>query len=95
MKTQANGSNIFKVLSDDSKLKIVEFLLKKQNGSTCSDISSFIGRDISTTFRHVESLRKARIITTEKKSKFLICHLNNKEKIREFFDLSEKVAKGG
>jgi DNA-binding transcriptional ArsR family regulator len=89
MSIQANG--LFKILSDDSKLKIVEFLIRRDNGSTCSDISSHIAKDLSTTFRHVEALRKANIVKTKKDGKFLVCYINNKERMEELFHLSKKI----
>ncbi|MFH1630783.1 MAG: winged helix-turn-helix domain-containing protein [Candidatus Aenigmatarchaeota archaeon] len=88
MKKQAN--DLFKLLSDDSKLRIVKFLLENEGGS-CSDLSSFINKDLSTTFRHIENLRKNKLVTTKKQGRYLLCSIKNKEALRNLLSMSKEI----
>ncbi len=77
-----------KALSDGTRLKIVEFV-RKHNNRSCCDIARYIERDKSTTCRQIEILRKAGILGTKKKGKFVVCKVKKPERIGKLFRLLE------
>lgn len=73
----------FKALGDPIRIKIIDFLLNKKDCACICELANFLKRDQSVIFRHIELLKDAGIIKTEKEKKFLICCINNKRKIRK------------
>lgn len=79
-------SNLFKIIGDETRLKIINFLITHKK-SVCCDIAKHIKKDTSTTFRHIKILEKANLIKAKKQGKFLVCSLENEEKVRKLFDI--------
>ncbi|MGO4938084.1 ArsR/SmtB family transcription factor [Fundicoccus sp. Sow4_H7] len=77
-------ANIFKVLGDLNRVKIVE-LLMNYDRLCVYEISQFIGASVATTSHHLITLRKNDIITSEKIGKHVIYSLQN-EKISILFE---------
>jgi ArsR family transcriptional regulator len=77
-------SKFFKALSDPIRLKIVRYLLSGKECTCTCDLTKLIKRDQSVIFRHIQILKDAGIITTEKKACFLTCRLKNKKHIRKY-----------
>lgn len=77
-------ANIFKVLGDLNRVKIVE-LLMDYDRLCVYEISQFIGASVATTSHHLITLRKNDIITSEKIGKHVIYSLQN-EKISILFE---------
>ena len=81
MKDVEKKSGFFKALSDPIRLKIIDYLLKKQSPTCICELSEEIQRDQSVIFRHVQLLVQSGIIHAEKENKFLMCTIKDKEKI--------------
>ncbi len=66
-------AKIFKALGHPTRLKMVDFLRK---GESCvCDLQEIIGDDISTISRHLNVLREAKIISSEKRKTFMFYRL--------------------
>lgn len=79
-------SKFFKALSDPIRLKIVEHLLNEKQYTCTCNLTKLIKRDQSVIFRHIQILKDAGIITTEKKACFLMCCLKNKKQVRKYLE---------
>lgn len=79
-------SRFYKALGEPIRLKIIDYLLNKKDCACICDLTKLIKRDQSVIFRHVQVLKDAGIITTEKKACFLMCCLKDKKKIRKYME---------
>ncbi|MBU0665737.1 MAG: ArsR family transcriptional regulator [Nanoarchaeota archaeon] len=87
MKNLKEKSLFFKALSHPIRIKIIEYLLKKDDCNCICHISKKIKKDQSVAFRHIQILKAADIITTCKQDKFLACKIKNKERIRKLLHI--------
>ncbi len=71
---------VFKSLSCDSKVKILELLLK-DNHDCSNSLSKKIKLDPSTVSRHLKELTNAGLIKMQKKGKSIECVVLNKKKV--------------
>ena len=72
---------VFKALSCDSKIKILEILLK--DNKACNKIlSKKLKLDPSTVSRHLKELRDAKLISMQKKGKNIQCIVLNSKKVK-------------
>jgi len=55
MRNIKEKSKFFKALGDQVRLKIVDYLMKKDDTICICDLSSIIKKDPSVTFRHVRA----------------------------------------
>lgn len=69
-------ANIFKVLGDLNRVKIVELLINYDR-LCVYEISQFIGASVATTSHHLITLRKNDVINSEKVGKHVIYSLEN------------------
>ncbi|MCD5002400.1 helix-turn-helix transcriptional regulator [Enterococcus saccharolyticus] len=69
-------SKIFKILSDENRLKIVFSLLNEAELCVC-DLATIIQATIATTSHHLQVLRKAGIVDSKKKGKLVYYSMNN------------------
>lgn len=81
---------IFGALAENSRIAIAKLLLKKKN-ATCCEIAKAIGKDSSTTFRHLEILERAKIIKTEKEGRKLVCSIYNPIQLKKILLAAEKI----
>jgi len=81
MKKIEAKSKFFKALGDQIRLQIIDYLMRKDSTACICDLSKVIKRDPSVTFRHVQLLKDAGIIKTQKDNKFLMCKIKDKIKI--------------
>lgn len=87
MKNLERKSIIFKALGEPVRLKIVNILLKK-DGCTCiCELSKLLKKDQSVIFRHVGILKNAGVVDTCKESRFLMCSIEKKEKIKKIMEV--------
>jgi len=83
MKNIETKSKFFKALGDQVRLEIINYLMKKRAPICICNLSKVIKRDPSVIFRHVQLLKDAGIIETQKDNKFLMCKIKDKIKIEE------------
>ncbi len=85
---------VFKALSCDSKIKILEMLLKKDND--CSFvISDKTGLSPSTVSRHLKELKDANLIEMKKNGKNTECIVLNKKKVSLLLNTAKEIEKRG
>ncbi|MBN1786262.1 MAG: winged helix-turn-helix transcriptional regulator [Candidatus Methanofastidiosa archaeon] len=76
---ERNAAEIFKALSDENRLKILEFLV---NGERCvCEIFPHIGSSQSNVSQHLKVLRNAGLIDFRKNGKKIIYYLTSPEVI--------------
>lgn len=83
MKNTGGKSKFFKALGEPIRLRIVNYLMKQDSGVCLRHLSKVIKRDHSVIYRHVQLLKDAGIIETQKENKFLMCKIKDKNKIEE------------
>ncbi len=82
-------NDLFELLADDSRKKILN-LLSKKDKVVCCDISRAIKRDVSTTTRHIALLRQFNLIKTKRIGKFIVCSLKNKKDYGNLMKLNRR-----
>ncbi len=81
---------VFKALSCDSKLKILEIMLK--DGKNCNNrLARKMKLDPSTVSRHLKELRDAKLIAMQKKGKNIECIVLNKKKVELLLNTAKKI----
>jgi ArsR family transcriptional regulator len=83
MKNIEEKTQFYKALADPIRLKIIDILLNKKACTCCCELTKNIKRDQSVIFRHIQVLKDAGIINTEKKDRFLMCCLKDKDMIEK------------
>lgn len=86
MKTIEEKAYFYKALGEPIRLKIINLLLKTDKCICICELSKAIKRDQSVIFRHIQVLKTAKIITTNKDSKFLMCCIKDKTKIKKLIE---------
>lgn len=81
---------LFKVLSDPTRMKILDYIKNNPN-SVCCDIAKHIRKDASTTCRHIEALKAVGLIETRKNGKYLSCSLKNPKKIENLMKIADSL----
>ncbi|HEU5187607.1 MAG TPA: metalloregulator ArsR/SmtB family transcription factor [Candidatus Saccharimonadales bacterium] len=97
-------TKIFKALSDENRIKILEYIQKKRSEpckSTCepdgvcaSDLAELLGITAATTSHHIKELVNAGLITAHKQGRWVYCRLNEKAFSQAIWFLS-KLGKEG
>lgn len=88
MQDKTSNIKIFKALSDENRLKIIEHIQASSSqackDTTCnpedaciSNLANSLGITSATTSHHVKELINAGIITTTKKGRWVYCRINN------------------
>lgn len=84
---------LFKALSSEIRLRIVEILLEKDSTICYCDFVERLGKDRSVIYRHFKKLESAGLIETVKDGKKLKGRLKNSEYIAKLLDYAKKVDK--
>jgi DNA-binding transcriptional ArsR family regulator len=79
-------SRFFSAMGDPIRLKLITFMLERQACVCICQLAEHVKRDQSVVFRHVQILRDAGIVSTNKKDKFLMCCIKNKARIRKYME---------
>ena len=95
MKKIEEKAKFYKALGEPIRLKIIEYLLNKKECVCICDFSKLLKRDQSVIFRHVQILKDAGILSTNKEAKFLMCCLKNEEMIRRLLSTIEIMKQKG
>ncbi|MBU0628168.1 MAG: metalloregulator ArsR/SmtB family transcription factor [Nanoarchaeota archaeon] len=83
--TSEQKSKLFSALGDQTRLKIIEYLIKNNCKCICH-IAKYVKKDQSTVFRHIEILKNAGLIETRKQDKFLFCSIKDQEKLKRLME---------
>ena len=81
---------VFKALSCDSKIKILEILLKDSKACNKS-LSKKLKLDPSTVSRHLKELRNAKLISMQKKGKNIQCVVFNSRKVKLLLNTAKQL----
>lgn len=81
---------LFKVLSDNTRLSILEYVRKNPN-SVCCDIAKHIKKDASTTCRHIEIMKKAGLVETKRSGKYTACSLKDAAKTNRLMETAKSI----
>ena len=81
MKNLEEKSKLHKALGEPIRLKIIDYILKKGHCACICELSKLLKKDQSVIFRHIQVLKDAGILHTNKEAKYLICCIRNKDKI--------------
>jgi DNA-binding transcriptional ArsR family regulator len=79
---------VFKALSDDNRLKILDHISTKKETKSCcegacvKDLAEYLGVSMATVSHHIKELVNAGLIETRKDGKWVYCCVN-KEAIKE------------
>lgn len=84
-------ANIFKILGDLNRIKIVE-LLAHYNKLCVYEISQFIDASVATTSHHLITLRKSGVITSEKHGKRVVYALDNQD-VLNLLEVAKNISK--
>ncbi len=82
---------VFKALSDPTRRKILEIL--KQEDMTVTQISAHFSVSGATLSHHLDLLKQARLVVSERKGQFLVYSLNTsvvEQVLRMFLDIFER-----
>lgn len=85
-------ANIFKILGDLNRIKIVE-LLAHYNKLCVYEISQFIDASVATTSHHLITLRNSGVITSEKYGKRVVYALDNQD-VLDLLEVAKHIGKG-
>ncbi|PIZ52440.1 hypothetical protein COY27_00400 [Candidatus Woesearchaeota archaeon CG_4_10_14_0_2_um_filter_33_13] len=86
MNTLNEKSCFYKALGDPIRLRIIEFLLNEKKCTCICHLSKHLNRDQSVIFRHVQVLKSVGILNTIKESKYLMCCIKDKDKLRKMLE---------
>ena len=81
MKKIEEKSRFYKALGEPTRLKIIEYLIKKGQCICICKLSKLLKRDQSVIFRHICILKEAGILNTHKEAKYLMCCIKNKDRL--------------
>ncbi len=85
-------ARFFSALGSKSRLEIVLELLEDSKCHT--DLSSCIGKDVSTVWRHVKVLEDAGIVRSLKLGKTVVVEVVDPASTRALLDLAQKIISG-
>jgi len=75
-------ARLYHALGEPTRLRILLHLLGKKEPLCICHLSRHLGKDQSVVFRHIQLLREAGLVLTQKQGPFLYCRLKNNLKIR-------------
>ena len=79
-------SKVFRALGEPNRLRIIEYLLKKGKCTCVCELSRLLKRDQSVVFRHIQILKDAGIVSTDKKAQFLACCIKDRAKVKQYLE---------
>ncbi|MBW2976967.1 metalloregulator ArsR/SmtB family transcription factor [Candidatus Woesearchaeota archaeon] len=83
MKNLEEKSRFYKALGEPIRLKIIGHLIKKEQCTCICELSKLLKRDQSVISRHIQILKEADILDTNKEAKYLLCCIKDKTKIKK------------
>ena len=85
---------ILKLLADETKYKIVRFLLEHECCDCICHVRDQVKKDHSVVLKDIQKLKKAGLVWTKKEGKFLKCGLKDKTKMKKLVNLLEGIENG-
>jgi len=85
IKNIESKSKLFKAFGDETRLRILEYLLSYGDECICR-LANKLNKDQSTIFRHIQVLKEAGVVITNKENKELRCSLKNRKRLIDFFE---------
>ena len=82
----AEKSVLFKALGDETRLKIIEWLLESGCCKCICHLAEHVKKDQSNVFRHINILKNAGLIEAEKDCRFLMCRIKDEKKLRKLLE---------
>ncbi len=82
---------LFKALGQENRIKILEYLLEKDEFTCVCELEDLINRDRSVIYRHFRKLVSAGILETRKDGLRVEARVKNAEKMKELLKISEEV----
>ncbi|NQU79104.1 winged helix-turn-helix transcriptional regulator [Candidatus Woesearchaeota archaeon] len=79
-------SRLYKALGEPIRLKIIKHLMKKGKCTCICELSKVLERDQSVIFRHIQILKNADILNTNKEAKYLMCCIKDEDKIKRLLE---------
>ncbi|MGM5483404.1 MAG: ArsR/SmtB family transcription factor [Nanobdellota archaeon] len=86
MKNLQHKAKLYKALGEPVRLKIVDYLLKKGECTCICELSKLLKRDQSVISRHIQVLKEADILNTNKETKYLMCCIKDKDKVMRILE---------
>jgi DNA-binding transcriptional ArsR family regulator len=86
MKNLEQKAMLYKALGEPIRLKIIEHLLKKGSCTCICELSKALKRDQSVIFRHIQTLKDAGVLKTNKEARYLMCCIKDKNRIRKILE---------
>jgi len=86
MRNLEEKSKKYKALSEPVRLRIIEYLLKKGQCTCICELSQLLKKDQSVIFRHIQILKEAGILNANKKEKYLMCCIKDKNKVKKYIE---------
>jgi len=81
--------NLFQALSDETRLKILDELFEQERLNV-SDICERTGKDQSSISHHLACLRNCGLVKAEKRGKFKVYSLSDRDSVIKILRLSEE-----
>lgn len=86
-----NEAKVFKALSSEQRLKIVEHLLEVGEYKCYCELEGVIDKDQSVIYRHFQALRDSGIIETRKKERRVEGRVKDPDKIKKILEIAEVI----
>ena len=84
-------ANVFKVLSSEQRLKIIEHLLEVGEYKCYCELGSVLEKDLSVIYRHFKKLENVNLIETRKRGKRLEGRVKEPEKVEKLMKIMEEI----
>ena len=88
-----NTELVFKALSDPNRIKILNNLCSKDCPCNVGEVACCCSVDLSVVSRHLSVLKRAGVISSEKKGKQVFYHVNRKEVAAFLQQTAENIEK--
>lgn len=79
-------AKFYKALGEPIRIEILKYILNNKECNCTCELTKVIKRDQSVIFRHLQILKDAGILKTEKYGAYLKCYPIEKEKIRKLLE---------
>ncbi len=86
-------SQFFKALAEPNRMSIFNHLCKCRTKVNVNEVSSCCNVDLSVVSRHLSTLKKAGVLSAEKKGKEVFYSVDGKEIAKALRDLADKIEK--
>jgi ArsR family transcriptional regulator len=82
MSKTEDKARFFYALSDNTRLEIIKYLMKREECTCICELADILKKDQSVISRHIQILKETGIINAVKDSRNLICCIKDRKKIK-------------